>query len=95
MDFNKKESTAPISRVLCHTQGMAPVIYLGHESPHGSSVLPSVGAEASDGQSSADGIRELAVPSRHSPMITHWLVVSYTTFSPLPSAVRIRRRWTN
>ena len=33
---------------------------------------------------SRDGLHELAAPSRHSPMITHWLVVSYTTFSPLP-----------
>ncbi len=40
----KKESTAPISRVLYHARSMAPVIYLGHESPHGSSVLPSAGA---------------------------------------------------
>ena len=34
---------------------------------------------------SNDGIHELAVPSRHSLMITHQLVVSYTTFSPLPT----------
>lgn len=38
----------------------------------------------SDGQSSNDGIRELAVSRRHSPMVTHRLVVSYTAFSPLP-----------
>jgi len=30
------------------------------------------------------GLHELAAPSGHSPMITHRLVVSYTTFSPLP-----------
>ena len=39
----------------------------------------------SGGQPSDDGIHELAAPSRHSPMITHRLVVSYTTFSPLPN----------
>ena len=61
---------------------MASVIYLVYESPHSSSVLPSI--VESGGQPSDDGIRELAAPSRHSPMITHRLVVSYTTFSPLP-----------
>ena len=40
----------------------------------------------SGGQPSDDGIRELAAPSRHSPTITRRLVVSYTTFSPLPRA---------
>ena len=38
----------------------------------------------SGGQPSVDGIRELAASRWHSPMITHRLVVSYTTFSPLP-----------
>ena len=38
----------------------------------------------SGGQPSDDGIHELAASSRHSPTITRWLVVSYTTFSPLP-----------
>ena len=61
---------------------MASVIYLVYESPHSSSVLPSI--VESGGQPSDDGLRELAAPSRHSPMITHRLVVSYTTFSPLP-----------
>ena len=37
-----------------------------------------------------NGLHELAAPSRHSPMITHWLVVSYTTFSPLPPTKRRR-----
>jgi len=37
---NKKESTAPISRVL-YRASTASVIYLVHGSPHGSSVLPS------------------------------------------------------
>ena len=59
-----------------------PVIYLVHKSPCGSSILPSI--VYSGGQPSDDGIHELAAPSRYSPMITHWLVVSYTTFSPLP-----------
>ena len=38
----------------------------------------------SDGTPSNDGIHELAAPRWYSPMITHRLVVSYTTFSPLP-----------
>jgi len=32
-----------------------------------------------------DGLHELAASLRHSPPITRRLVVSYTTFSPLPS----------
>ena len=32
-----------------------------------------------------DGIHELAASSQHSPAITRRLVVSYTTFSPLPT----------
>lgn len=35
------------------------------------------------GQPSNHGIHELATPSRHSTMVAHCLVVSYTTFSPL------------
>ena len=31
-----------------------------------------------------DSLHELAAPRRHSPTITRRLVVSYTTFSPLP-----------
>ena len=42
-------------------------------------------ALASDGQPSADGIRELAASRWNSPTITRRLVVSYTTFSPLPT----------
>ena len=61
-----------------------PAIYLRHGSPHASSVLPSTVSCDSDGPPSDGGIRELAAPSVHSPMITHRLVVSYTTFSPLP-----------
>ena len=38
----------------------------------------------SDGTPSNDGIHELAAPRWHSPTITRRLVVSYTTFSPLP-----------
>ena len=37
----------------------------------------------SGGQPSVNGILELATSSWHSLMITHQLVVSYTTFSPL------------
>ena len=42
----------------------------------------------SDGTPSNDGIHELAAPRWYSPMITHRLVVSYTTFSPLPHTRR-------
>ncbi len=62
----------------------APVIYLVRRLPYVSSVLPSIAADASDGQSSDDGIRELAAPRWNSLTITRQLVVSYTTFSPLP-----------
>ena len=41
-------------------------------------------AGASGGQPSVDGIHELAAPSRYSTTVTSRLVVSYTTFSPLP-----------
>ena len=41
-------------------------------------------SQRSDGQSSNNGLRELAASRWHSPQITLWLVVSYTTFSPLP-----------
>ena len=34
-----------------------------------------------------DGLHELAASSRHSPTITRRLVVSYTTFSPLPQSL--------
>ena len=38
----------------------------------------------SDGQSSNNGLHELAASRWHSPQIALRLVVSYTTFSPLP-----------
>ena len=61
------------------------VIYLLRKSPCVSSILPStVSRRNSDGTPSDDGIHELAAPRWYSPMITHRLVVSYTTFSPLP-----------
>ena len=41
-------------------------------------------AGASGGQPSVDGIHELAAPSRYSTTVASRLVVSYTTFSPLP-----------
>lgn len=56
-------------------------------SPHGLSILPSVGKN-SGGLPSADGLRELAAPRWHSPPITRRPVVSYTTFSPLPRTPR-------
>ena len=42
-------------------------------------------SQRSDGQSSNNGLRELAASRWHSPQITLWLAVSYTTFSPLPT----------
>ena len=44
-------------------------------------------AGASGGQPSVDGIHELAAPSRYSTTVTSRLVVSYTTFSPLPPSI--------
>ncbi len=43
---------------------------------------------SSGGLPSNDGIRGLAAPRWHSPVIAHRLVVSCTTFSPLPHARR-------
>ena len=60
-----------------------PVLYLLRRLPYGSSILPSI-VLCSDGQPSDDGIRELAAPRWNSLTITRQLVVSYTTFSPLP-----------
>ena len=62
-----------------------PVIYLRRRSPYGSSVLPSI---ESDGLPSDDGLHELAASSGHSSTVTCRLVVSYTTFSPLPNTKR-------
>ena len=63
----------------------APVIYLVPESPLGSSTLPSAAARRqSDEPPSICGLHELTAPRWHSLAITRQLVVSYTTFSPLP-----------
>ena len=63
----------------------APVIYLVPESPLGSSTLPStVARRQSDEPPSICGLHELTAPRWHSLAITRQLVVSYTTFSPLP-----------
>ncbi len=83
----KKESSAPISRVLYLPQEreQVPVIYLVPESPLGSSTLPSAAARRqSDEPPSICGLHELTAPRWHSLTITRQLVVSYTTFSPLP-----------
>jgi len=54
-------------------------------SPCISSVLPSVeDLRLSGGQPSVDGLRELAASRWNSTAVTNRLVVSYTTFSPLP-----------
>ena len=63
-------------------------IYLLRASPHVSSVLPSIasaGAESGGQPSHGDGLHELAASRWNSPAITRRLVVSYTTFSPLPN----------
>ena len=61
------------------------VIYLVPKSPLGSSTLPSTAAlRQSDEPPSICGIHELTAPRWHSLAITRQLVVSYTTFSPLP-----------
>ena len=55
-------------------------------SPHGLSILPSIAAQGIWADNPFDdGLHELAAPRRHSPPITRRLVVSYTTFSPLPT----------
>lgn len=67
----------------------APVIYLVPESPLGSSTLPSaVARRQSDEPPSICGLHELTAPRWHSLAITRQLVVSYTTFSPLPHTRR-------
>ena len=61
------------------------VIYLVPKSPLGSSTLPSTAARRqSDEPPSICGIHELTAPRWYSLTITRQLVVSYTTFSPLP-----------
>ena len=61
------------------------VIYLVPKSPLGSSTLPSAAARRqSDEPPSICGLHELTAPRWHSLAITRQLVVSYTTFSPLP-----------
>ena len=61
------------------------VIYLVPKSPLGSSTLPSAAAlRQSDEPPSICGIHELTAPRWYSLTITRQLVVSYTTFSPLP-----------
>ena len=61
------------------------VIYLVPKSPLGSSTLPSTAARRqSDEPPSICGLHELTAPRWHSLTITRQLVVSYTTFSPLP-----------
>ena len=86
----KNESTALISRVLFAAAGSGePVIYLIRMSPHGLSILPSIAAQGIWADNPFDdGLHELAAPRRHSPPITRRLVVSYTTFSPLPHTRR-------
>ena len=71
----------------CLSAWQVPVIYLVHASPHGSSIPPSI-VLRSDGPPSDDGIHELAASRGHSTAITRRLVVSYTTFSPLPRRER-------
>ena len=67
-----------------------PAIYLNRMSPYGFSVLPSIVHLPIRSRMFGrvpfinDGLHELAASSWHSPTITRRLVVSYTTFSPLP-----------
>ena len=76
-----KPSSVPIPSETIRT----PVIYLVPESPLGSSTLPSAAARRqSDEPPSICGLHELTAPRWHSLAITRQLVVSYTTFSPLP-----------
>ena len=81
-----KESSVPISRVLCLLSRRLPFIYTAGYPTAPAFYPPSYLPEGdSDGQPSTDGLRELAASRRDSPTITRRLVVSYTTFSPLPN----------
>ena len=95
----KKESTAPVSRVLyrlhgaCHLSNPRVTPWLKRSTlrrmspgPVALQLRPSAPRA---GNPHSDGLHELAAPSGHSPMITHWLVLSYTTFSPLPHKLTV------
>ena len=72
-----------ISRVLYPLRGALSFIYSASH-PAAQAFYPPSQSETSDEQPSNDGIHELATSRRHSPTIARRLVVSYTTFSPLP-----------
>jgi len=80
----KMENSAPVSRVLYwHGCQRLPFIYSACRQTAPAFYPPS--GLCSDGQPSADGLHELAAPRRHSTTVASRLVVSYTTFSPLPA----------
>jgi len=79
----KKESSGSVSRVLfpALTAGRLSFIYSASH-PTAPAFYPP--PYYSGGQPSDDGLHELAAPRWNSPLIAQRLVVSYTTFSPLP-----------
>ena len=79
-----------MSRVLCiRLASDVSVIYLAVTSPSQSIVLPSDALQSNlGGPPSNIGIRGLSTSEVHSPHVTIRLVVSYTTFSPLPLSRR-------
>ena len=86
-------SSVSISRVLfllrhCCRRSLLPFIYYASR-PASPAFYPPPPLR-SDGTPSSGGIHELAAPRWYSPMIAHRLVVSYTTFSPLPRTMARR-----
>ena len=89
--YKKAGNSVSISRVLflalhcCDASLLSFIYYAGHPASPAFYPPPSLW---SDGTPSNDGLHELAAPRWYSPMIAHRLVVSYTTFSPLPHTRR-------
>ena len=84
------ESTAPVSRVLYrHCCRCLSFIYYARHHASLAFYPPSHPWGNSGGPPShGDGLHELASSSRNSTTVARCLVVSYTTFSPLPLARR-------
>ena len=73
-----KPGSVPLKGGACHLSNPYVTIRLKHSTLH-RKLNFRAGNPKHD-----DGILELAAPSRHSTLVTKCLVVSYTTFSPLP-----------
>ena len=90
-NIKKAGNSVSISRVLflaphyCDASLLSFIYYAGRPASPAFYPPPSLW---SDGTPSNDGLHEHAAPRWYSPMIAHRLVVSYTTFSPLPHTRR-------